>query len=120
MGEQRSTACGSRAPELRSREGPREDFGGDPLRLDDGLEGDALKLLNSHPDGVRPAPFKDVRLQVLGAFAAQRLERPAALVRVRLLDEDDRLILFFVSYFIRKSLDKFKLVALIGCAADYE
>ena len=36
------------------------------------------------------------------------------------LDEDDRLILFFVSYFIRKSLDKFKLVALIGCAADYE
>ena len=73
----------------------REDCGWGcvPLRLDDGLERDALELLNSHVDGVRPALFKDVRLQVLGAFAAQRLERPAALVRVRLLDEDKRLVL---------------------------
>ena len=95
MGEQRSTACGSRAPELRSRGGGREDCGWlcVPLRLGDCLERDALILLNSHPHGVRPALFKDVLLQVVGAFAAQRLERPAALVRVRLLDEDERLAL---------------------------
>ena len=95
MGEQRSTACGSRAPELRSPGGGREDCGWlcVPLRLDDGLERDALKLLDSHVDGVRPALFKDVGLQVLGALVAQRLQRPAALVRVRLLDEDERLVL---------------------------
>ena len=94
MGEQRSTACGSRVPGLRSREG-REDCGWlcVPLRLDDGLERDALELLDSHVDGVRPALFKDVGLQVLGALAAQRLQRRAALGRVRLLDEDDRLAL---------------------------
>ena len=77
---------------LRSWEG-REDCGCAPLRLDDGLERDALKLLNSHVDGVRPALFKDVGLQVLGALVAQRLQRRAALCRVRLLDEDDRLAL---------------------------
>mmetsp|Transcript_8601 Transcript_8601/g.25565 ORF Transcript_8601/g.25565 Transcript_8601/m.25565 type:complete len:228 (-) Transcript_8601:34-717(-) len=60
--------------------------------LDDGLERDALELLNSHVDGVRPALFKDVRLQVLGALVAQRLQRPAALCRVRFLDEDERLV----------------------------
>ena len=92
MGEQRSTACGSRVPGLRSREG-REGCGCVPLRLDDGLERDALELLDSHVDGVRPAPFKDVGLQVLGALVAQRLQRRAALCRVRLLDEDDRLAL---------------------------
>ena len=95
MGEQRSTACGSRAPELRSRGGGREDCGWlcVPLRLDDGLERDALELLDSHVDGVRPALFKDVGLQVLGALVAQRLQRRAALCRVRFLDEDDRLAL---------------------------
>ena len=79
-------------PGLRSREG-REGCGCAPQRLDDCLERDALELHNSHVDGVRPALFKDVRLQVLGAFAAQRLQRRAALCRVRLLDEDDRLAL---------------------------
>ena len=79
-------------PGLRSREG-REGCGCVPLRLDDGLERDALELLNSHVDGVRPALFKDVRLQVLGALVAQRLQRPAALCRVRFLDEDERLVL---------------------------
>ena len=75
--------------------GGREDCGWlcVPLRLDDGLERDALELLDSHVDGVRPAIFKDVRLQVLGAFAAQRLQRRAALCRVRFLDEDERLVL---------------------------
>mmetsp|Transcript_43526 Transcript_43526/g.142812 ORF Transcript_43526/g.142812 Transcript_43526/m.142812 type:complete len:399 (+) Transcript_43526:224-1420(+) len=62
-------------------------------RLDDCLERDALELLDSHVDGVRPALFKDVGLQVLGALVAQRLQRRAALCRVRLLDEDDRLAL---------------------------
>ena len=42
---------------------------------------------------MRPALFKDVGLQVLGALVAQRLQRPAALFRVRFLDEDERLVL---------------------------
>ena len=92
MGEQRSTACGSRVPGLRSREG-REGCGCVPLRLDDGLERDALELLDAIPRRLRAALVKDVRLQFVGALVAQRLQRPAALFRVRFLDEDERLVL---------------------------
>ena len=42
---------------------------------------------------MRPAVFKNVGLQVLGALCAQRLQRPTALFRVRFLDEDERLVL---------------------------
>mmetsp|Transcript_21933 Transcript_21933/g.70662 ORF Transcript_21933/g.70662 Transcript_21933/m.70662 type:complete len:317 (-) Transcript_21933:107-1057(-) len=58
-------------------------------RLGGDLERDKLKL----PDRERPVLVKDVGLQVLGALVAQRLQRPAALVRVRFLDEDERLVL---------------------------
>ena len=56
--------------------------------LGDDFERDELKLFNAIPDRERPVLVKDVRLQVLRALCAQRLERPAALVRVRFLDED--------------------------------
>ena len=62
-------------------------------RLGDDLERDELKLFNAIPDRERPVLVKDVGLQVLGALCAQRLDRPAALVRVRFLDEDERLVL---------------------------
>ena len=62
-------------------------------RLGDDLERDELKLFNAIPDRERPVLLKDVRLQVLGALCAQLLQRPAALVRVRLVDEDERLAL---------------------------
>ena len=62
-------------------------------RLGDDLERDELKLFNAIPDRERPVLVKDVGLQVLGALVAQRLQRPAALVRVRFLDEDERLVL---------------------------
>ena len=62
-------------------------------RLGDDLEGDELKLIDAIPDRERPVLVKDGRLQVLGALVAQRLQRPAALFRVRFLDEDERLVL---------------------------
>ena len=62
-------------------------------RLGDDLERDELKLFNAIPDRERPVLVKDVGLQVRGALVAQRLQRPAALVRVRFLDEDERLVL---------------------------
>ena len=62
-------------------------------RLGDDLERDELKLFNAIPDRERPVLLKDVRLQVLRALCAQRLQRPAALFRVRFLDEDERLVL---------------------------
>jgi len=62
-------------------------------RLGDDLERDELKLIDAIPNRERPVVVKDGRLQVLGALAAQRLERPAALFRVRFLDEDERLVL---------------------------
>ena len=61
-------------------------------RLCDDLERYALEVLGSHPDCVRPVPLKDDPLEGLGAIFAQLLHRPAALCRVRLLHEDDRLV----------------------------
>ena len=61
--------------------------------LGDDLERDELKLIDAIPNRERPVVVKDGRLQVLGALVAQRLERPAALFRVRFLDEDERLVL---------------------------
>ena len=79
-----------------SRSGDREDCGAAGCgrrRLGDDLEGDELKLIDAIPDRERPVLVKDGRLQVLGALVAQRLQRPAALFRVRFLDEDERLVL---------------------------
>ena len=78
------------------RSGDGEDYvaaGCGRRRLGDDLEGDELKLLDAIPDRERPVLVKDGRLQVLGALVAQRLQRPAALCRVRFLDEDERLVL---------------------------
>mmetsp|Transcript_27170 Transcript_27170/g.91433 ORF Transcript_27170/g.91433 Transcript_27170/m.91433 type:complete len:361 (+) Transcript_27170:286-1368(+) len=61
-------------------------------RLGDDLERNDLKLIDAIPDRERPVLVKDIGLQVLGALVAQRLQRPAALGRVRLLHEDDRLL----------------------------
>ena len=65
----------------------------DERRLNDGLQRDALELIDAIPRRLRPALVKDVRLQFVGAFVAQRLQRPAALGRVRFLHEDERLAL---------------------------
>ena len=62
-------------------------------RLGDDLERDELKFFNATPYRERPVLVKDGGLQVFGALCAQRLERPAALLRVRFLDEDERLAL---------------------------
>ena len=75
------------------REGLRSGWLWPVRRLGDDLERDELKLFNAIPDRERPVLVKDVGLQVLGALVAQRLQRRAALCRVRLLDEDDRLAL---------------------------
>ena len=74
------------------REGLRSGWLWPVRRLGDDLERDELKLFNAIPDRERPVLVKDVGLQVLGALCAQRLQRPAALFRVRFLDEDERLV----------------------------
>mmetsp|Transcript_47145 Transcript_47145/g.153004 ORF Transcript_47145/g.153004 Transcript_47145/m.153004 type:complete len:340 (+) Transcript_47145:395-1414(+) len=76
------------------REGDLVHVGGraEEQRLCDDLERYALEVLGSHPDCVRPVPLKDDPLEGLGAIFAQLLHRPAALCRVRLLHEDDRLL----------------------------
>mmetsp|Transcript_26576 Transcript_26576/g.77294 ORF Transcript_26576/g.77294 Transcript_26576/m.77294 type:complete len:300 (-) Transcript_26576:1152-2051(-) len=62
-------------------------------RLGDDLKRDTLILVDAVPRRLRPPTVKDLRLEDLRALCSQLLQRPAALGRVRLLHEDERLAL---------------------------